>query len=167
VVAPAVVAGPIVQVITVYMAATGIRTIGPAMAVIRLGLTDRIVLIVPTDRNHQVLSPDRKDQPPNLWPDPDHRQAWGVPAECREVVVDRFKLYINLCVRGELDRLTRAFALILRHHFRATVCSETPREGLFCKRLFLPLHQTRLLVTRAAQLSVTSIMWALNCSGPP
>lgn len=150
------VAGPIVQVITVYMAATDIRAMGMAMTVtIGIGLIGRIG---PTGPNDQVLSPGRKDQPPNLWPDPDHRQAWAVPAECREVVVDRFKLYVNLCVRGELDRLTRAFALILRQHFRATVCSETSGEGLFCKRLFLPLHQTRLLVIRAAQLSVPSIM---------
>ena len=40
-------------------------------------------------------------------------------------------------------------------------------ESLFRKRLFLPLHQANLRTTRAAQLSVPSIMWALNCSGPP
>jgi hypothetical protein len=42
-----------------------------------------------------------------------------------------------------------------------------PGEDLFRKRLFLPLYQTMLRMTRAAQRSVFSITWALNRSAPP
>ena len=71
---------------------------GMAMAVIRTGPTDRIDLISrtgPTDRIDQASSPNRIGPAFNLCPDPDHRQAWVVPPECREAVVARFGLDIN------------------------------------------------------------------------
>ena len=45
--------------------------------------------------------------------------------------------------------------------------SDRPCKGVIRKRLFLPSHQLALHITRAAQLSVPSIRWALNRSGPP
>jgi len=80
------------------MTATGIH-MGTAMALIRIGTTDRIVLIGrtgQTGRIDPVSGPNRVDPAFNLCIDPDHRQAWVVPPECREAVVARFELDINL-----------------------------------------------------------------------
>jgi len=83
------------QFITVYMAAMGIRTaIAIIITIIRIGLTG------PPGRNNQLLSPNRIDQAFNLWPDPDHRQAWVVLPERREAVVAKFGVDINLCVKS-------------------------------------------------------------------
>jgi hypothetical protein len=65
---------------------------------IGIGPTDRIVLIGPTDRNGQVLSPNLVDQAFNLWADPDRLQAWVVPPECQEAVVDRLWVHIIISV---------------------------------------------------------------------
>ncbi len=54
-----------------------------------------------------------------------------------------------------------AFATALQPHGKIIV-AWTSFVGLF-----LLLHQTTLRVTRAAQLLVPSITWALNRSGPP
>ena len=89
------------QFITVYMAAMGIRTaIAIIITIIRIGQPGRIGPTGPPGRNNQLLSPNRIDQAFNLWPDPDHRQAWVVLPERREAVVDRSGVDINLCVKS-------------------------------------------------------------------
>jgi len=98
---PAVGPGQAQFIITVYMAAMGIRTaMAIIITIIRIGPTGRIGLTGPAGRNNQLLSPNRVDQAFNLWPDPDHRQAWVVLPECREAVVAKFGVDINLCVKS-------------------------------------------------------------------
>jgi hypothetical protein len=68
-----------VQVVTVCMMTTAIRTVGTAMVVVvtMMTIVTNTGRIVPTGVMEQAFEPD-----------PAHRgEAWGVPPECREAVV--------------------------------------------------------------------------------
>ena len=81
----------IVQIITVYIVATDIRTTAA-----RIITTTTTIQIIPTGRSGPIIG--RIDRP--LYLHKDQGEAWVVPPECREAVVavwvvvavDRFEL---------------------------------------------------------------------------
>jgi hypothetical protein len=83
---------------------------GTAMAVIRIGTTDGIVLI---GRIDPMSGPNRLTPAFNLRIGPDHRLVWVVPPECREAVVAKFWLDINLAYSRFVRTIITILTLVL------------------------------------------------------